>query len=186
MRLVLASQSPRRRELLTAAGIAFTVRAPCVDEVRGAGEDPLVYVRRLAVEKARAVELGPDETILSADTVVVAEGEVLEKPRDAADAARMLRVLSGRDHEVLTGICLRSGHSETVDAARSLVRFIELSDDEIAEYVASGEPFDKAGGYAIQGLASKFVTRIEGEYSNVVGLPIALVYRHLRSLRSKE
>ena len=182
MRLVLASQSPRRRELLTAAAIAFTVRVPCVEEVRSAGEDPWDYVRRLAVEKARAVELGPDETILSADTVVVvAGGEVLEKPRDAADAVRMLRVLSGRDHEVLTGICMRTAKSETVDAARSLVRFCELSDDEIAEYVASGEPFDKAGGYAIQGLASKFVTRIEGEYSNVVGLPIALVYRHLRS-----
>ena len=180
MKLVLASQSPRRREILTAAGFAFTVRASQVEEIRRAGEDPFDYVRRLAVEKARAVELGEGEVILSADTVVVCAGEVLEKPADAADAARMLKLLSGRKHEVLTGICLRTEGGETVDAARSWVRFCELDEDEIAAYVGSGEPFDKAGGYAIQGLASKFISRIEGEYANVVGLPIALVYRRLK------
>ena len=138
------------------------------------------YVRRLAEWKARAVEAAPGETILAADTTVVVEGEMLAKPADAADAVRMLRLLAGRRHEVLTGICLKRGADLVVDRAVTEVWFTAMSEPEIAEYVASGEPMDKAGAYAIQGLASKYIEKIEGCYFNVVGLPVALVYRHLR------
>lgn len=181
--LILASKSPRRRELLTAAGIDFIVRAAEIHEERGAHESPDGYVRRLAEEKAAAVEAGPGDIVLGADTEVVIDGAVLGKPQDAGDAARMLRLLSGREHDVITGICLLARDCRIVDSARTLVEFAAMSDGEIQDYVASGEPMDKAGAYAIQGLASKFITRIDGEYSNVVGLPIALVYRHLRRIR---
>ena len=178
--LVLASQSPRRSEILRQAGIPFVVRASAVDETPLAGEGPDDYVRRLAEWKARAVEAAPGETILAADTTVVVEGEMLAKPADAADAVRMLRLLAGRRHEVLTGICLKRDAGLVVDRAVTEVWFTAMSEPEIAEYVASGEPMDKAGAYAIQGLASKYIERIEGCYFNVVGLPVALVYRHLR------
>ena len=178
--LVLASQSPRRSEILRQAGIPFVVRASAVDETPLAGEGPDDYVRRLAEWKARAVEAAPGETILAADTTVVVEGEMLAKPADAADAVRMLRLLAGRRHEVLTGICLKRGADLVVDRAVTEVWFTAMSEPEIAEYVASGEPMDKAGAYAIQGLASKYIEKIEGCYFNVVGLPVALVYRHLR------
>jgi len=141
------------------------------------------YVRRLAEEKALAVAIYAGEIVLAADTVVVVGEQVLEKPRDQADALRMLRLLSGRVHEVLTGICLRSESRKIVDAATTRVRFVRLSEAEIAAYVESGEPMDKAGGYAIQGLASKFIDRIEGCYFNVVGLPVAMVYEHLKTMR---
>ena len=118
--------------------------------------------------------------MLGADTTVVIDGEILGKPADPADAARMLRLLSGRAHEVITGICLRSGRGKVVDAATTRVWFAALSEAEIEAYVASGEPMDKAGAYGIQGLASKFVGRIDGCYFNVMGLPIALLYAHLR------
>lgn len=180
-RLVLASRSPRRKELLQAAGIPFIVRTAEVPEVREPHESAQDYVRRLAREKAHAVELHAGEIILSADTVVVLDEQVLEKPCDDADAARMLALLSDREHEVMTGICLRSNGDAMVDLAVTRVRFSPLSRAEIGAYVASGEPHDKAGAYAIQGLASKFVTGIEGCYANVVGLPISLVYRHLKS-----
>ena len=178
--LVLASRSPRRQEILANAGIQFTVRAPNVPEERMDGEGAEDYVRRLAADKALAVECGKDEIILSADTVVVVNDTILEKPRDPLDAGRMLRLLSGCEHKVLTGICLRDETRLIVDAASTWVRFVHLTATEIQEYVRSAEPIDKAGGYAIQGLASKFVERIEGCYFNVVGLPIALVYRHLK------
>lgn len=178
--LILASKSPRRQEILRNAGIPFVVRAPDVEEVRFAGESPESYVRRLAVQKAGAVDREPGDIVLGADTVVVAGGEVLEKPVDTADAERMLRLLSGRRHEVLTGICLLGGGLELSDLAITQVRFHTLSAAEIAAYAASGEPADKAGAYAIQGLASKFIQGIDGCYFNVVGLPIALVYQHLR------
>jgi septum formation protein len=181
--LVLASKSPRRQQILRDAGIPFIVRNSDVPEERGPGEQPLDYVRRLAREKAFAVPLDSDEVILAADTVVVAEGTVLEKPRDVPDAARMLRLLSGREHEVITGICLRSAERTIVDAAITRVRFTTLAPEELETYAASGEPMDKAGAYAIQGLASKFIDRIEGDYFNVVGLPVALMYRHWKSLR---
>jgi septum formation protein len=181
--LVLASKSPRRQQILSDAGIPFVVRSADVAEQRLADESAVDYVRRLAADKAGAVPLLPGEVILGADTVVVMDGQVLEKPRDAADAARMLRLLSGREHEVITGICLRAESGTIVDSCTTRVRFVSLSPDELEAYAASGEPMDKAGAYAIQGLASKFIDRIEGCYFNVVGLPVALVYRHLKEIR---
>jgi septum formation protein len=180
--LVLASQSPRRAEILRQAGIPFTVRAADIDETPRNGERPEDYVCRLAEQKALAVECRPGETVLGADTTVVIDGEMLAKPADAADARRMLGLLSGRRHEVLTGISIRRGPDLIRDWAATEVWFTTLTASEIDEYVASVEPMDKAGAYAIQGLASKFIEKIEGCYFNVVGLPIALVYAHLRSL----
>jgi septum formation protein len=153
-----------------------------VDESMQDHERPEVYVQRLAVEKAMAVECGPDEVVLGADTTVVIDGEMLAKPEDAADARRMLGMLSGRKHEVLTGIALRRDGEVVKDWAATEVWFTTMTGAEIEEYVASGEPMDKAGGYAIQGLASKYIEKIEGCYFNVVGLPVALVHRHLKQL----
>ena len=178
--LVLASQSPRRAEILRQAGIPFTIRSAQVDETPRPGEGAEEYVRRLAEEKALAVEAASEEIVLGADTTVVVGGEMLGKPLDAADARRMLEALSGRRHEVLSGICLRRGTSLIRDCAATQVWFTPMTAREIDDYVASGEPMDKAGAYAIQGLASKFIERIDGCYFNVVGLPVALVYRHLR------
>jgi septum formation protein len=180
--LVLASQSPRRKEILTTAGLPFIARAPQVHEERQNEEPPEDYVCRLAREKAAAVFAGPDEFVLGADTTVVLDEHVLEKPLDASDARRMLEMLSSRDHEVITGICLKRASRQIVDRAVTRVRFAPLSASEISDYVASGEPMDKAGAYAIQGRASKFIERIEGCYFNVMGLPVSLVYRHLKAL----
>ncbi len=184
MIVVLASQSPRRREILTFAGIPFVSRVAAVPEVRAEGERAADYVKRLAFDKANAIEHGPGELILAADTTVLVDGEdghqiVLEKPADEDDARRMLGLLSGRVHSVLTGICLRGPDATVVDMAITRVRFSALSALEVDAYVTSGEPMDKAGGYAIQGRASKFVESIEGCYFNVMGLPVSLVYRHL-------
>jgi septum formation protein len=183
--LILASQSPRRRELLTLAGFEFTVRACPIEEVRAPGEDPREYVMRLAREKAEASYRSSDEFVLGADTVVVLEERVLEKPHSAASAKAMLRALSCREHVVLTGICLKHGAGEIVDCESTRVSFVSLDEPEIEEYVASGEPMDKAGAYAIQGLASKFIDRIDGCYFNVMGLPLALLYKHLKTLPTK-
>jgi septum formation protein len=180
--LVLASQSPRRKEILERAGIPFVVRAAGVPEQELAGETPSRYVRRLAREKALAVPRAPEEIVLGADTTVVAGGRVLAKPEDRQDAVRMLRLLSGREHDVLTGICLAHAGGIIEDEACTTVHFTHLSESEIDAYVASGEPQDKAGAYAIQGLASKFIDRIAGDYFNVVGLPVALVYAHLKAI----
>lgn len=139
-------------------------------------------MRRLACAKAEAAWERGGEVVLGADTVVVLDHHLLEKPSNAADARAMLRTLSGRTHTVITGICLRHAGGAIIDAASTQVRFVALEDREIDDYVASGEPMDKAGAYAIQGLASKFVDRIEGCYFNVMGLPLALVYRHLKTL----
>lgn len=178
--LVLASASPRRSEILRGAGIEFSVRPAHVDEAVREGEPARDYARRLAEAKARSVHRR-GETVLGADTVVVLDGALLGKPADEADARRMLRMLSGREHEVLTGICLLSDR-ETLTAVESTkVKFLELGDGEIDAYVATGEPLDKAGAYGIQGAASKFIERIEGCYFNVVGLPIARVYGFMRS-----
>jgi septum formation protein len=185
--LVLASRSPRRREILQQAGIPFIVRPIEIDETPLPGETARNYVTRIAREKAGAATAGlmvAGDIVLTADTTVVMQDEILGKPSDAADARRMLRTLSGRRHEVLTGICLRSAGHVIEDCAETSVWFVPLSSAEIQEYVASGEPMDKAGGYAIQGLASKFIQRIEGCYFNVMGLPIAMVYRHLRERAS--
>jgi septum formation protein len=175
--LVLASQSPRRAEILRQAGIEFIVRAAAVDETALDGENPVSYVKRLAQLKASAVPASPDEIVLGADTTVVIDGEMLAKPIDAADANRMLTQLSGRRHEVMTGVCLISSDRCTTEHAVTAVWFAPMSEREIEAYVASGEPMDKAGAYGIQGLASKFITRIEGCYFNVVGLPVSLVWR---------
>jgi septum formation protein len=180
--LVLASQSPRRAEILRQAGIPFIVRSAPVDETPLPGERPEDYVQRLAEAKAMAIPAAPDETVLGADTTVVVEGEMLGKPLDAADARRMLAALAGRRHQVLTGICLRSDADTVRDWASTGVWFAHMTAPEIDEYIASGEPLDKAGAYAIQGLASKFIERIDGCYFNVVGLPVALVHHHLREL----
>jgi septum formation protein len=180
--VVLASQSPRRAEILRQAGIPFNVRAVPIDETPLPGEKPEDYVRRLAESKALAVTCGPGEIVLAADTTVVIDGEMLAKPEDAADARRMLAKLSGRQHEVMTGICIRRCSEVIRDCATTTVWFTPMSEREIADYAASGEPLDKAGAYAIQGLAGKYIDKIEGCYFNVMGLPVALVYRHLRGV----
>jgi septum formation protein len=181
--LVLASASPRRAELLTAAGFTFIVRPVDADESAEPGESPEAYVRRAALVKSLAAGPPPADTvILAADTIVLIDGVRLGKPADDRDAARMLALLSGRTHEVLTAITLSHRTGRTVDVARTAVTFNLLPPHVIEGYVASGEPQGKAGAYAIQGLASRFVTRIDGSYSNVVGLPVELVYRHLLTL----
>ena len=180
--LVLASQSPRRQEILRAAGIPFVVRPSAIDEPPSEGQLPENYVTRLAAAKAAALKCSEDELVLAADTVVVVDHHILGKPRDPDDAASMLRLLSARDHLVMTGICLQRGNRRLLDLETTRVRFAALSEGEILDYVASAEPMDKAGAYAIQGLACKFVERVEGCYFNVVGLPIARVYRLLKTL----
>jgi septum formation protein len=190
--LVLASGSPRRQELLRNAGISFTVQPADIDETVLAGESPRDCAERLAREKALAVHRRERRNcVLGADTIVVVDGNILGKPRDADDAVRMLRLLSGRTHAVITGVCLVgavassqwpvAGEAEAKTASETtLVTMCEISEKEIREYVATGEPMDKAGAYAIQGIASRWIPRIEGDYSNVVGLPVALVYAMLR------
>ncbi len=184
MKLILASRSPRRRELLKAAGIAHSVRVAGVDEAPHPGESPVDYVRRVARDKACAVARSKDEIVLAADTTVVCDGQILGKPANGADARRMLHLLSGKSHDVITGICLLYGESLVLDHAATRVWFERMSDDEIGSYVDSGEPDDKAGAYAIQGIASRYIERIEGSYSNVVGLPVALVWRALNKIKN--
>ena len=192
-RLVLASASPRRQELLRNAGIAFTVRPANIPELPQEGESPHDFAQRMAREKALAVFLEHlNDFVLGADTVVIVDGQILGKPRDDADAARMLRLLSGRSHQVTTAVCL-AGPTSTIASDRqpriafedkrsetTLVTVDKLSDEDIRSYIATGEPVDKAGAYGIQGVASRWISRIEGDYFNVVGLPVALVYRMLR------
>jgi septum formation protein len=187
--LILASASPRRRELLAQGGFAFEVITADVPEIRKPGEDPIRFVTRLAREKAEAVisreAVSPDTLILGADTIVLVDEEVLGKPQDAADAARMLRLLSGRTHQVITGVCLAKGRERQRAAEVTFVRFTTLSDEEIEAYVATGEPLDKAGAYAIQGRASRWVPRIHGCYFNVVGLPLALVSSMIEAMQGR-
>ena len=192
VRLILASTSPRRADLLRGAGFAFDVVACDVDERVLPDEPPDAYVRRLAIEKsARAQHIvssqvqegsGTDSggIILAADTAVVLDGTILGKPRDRVDARNMLERLSNRRHEVLTGVSLRQAKRELSHVERTAVFFAPIGDAELDWYVQSREGMDKAGAYAIQGLASRFVTRIEGSYSNVVGLPISAVYTSLK------
>ena len=188
--IILASASPRRQELLRNAGISFTVQPADINETPLAGEAPRDCAERLAREKALAVSRNnPGQWVLGADTIVVVDEAILGKPRDNEDAARMLRLLSGRTHAVITGVCVvepvDSGQRSVVgkintSSETTLVTFCGLSDEEIREYVATGEPMDKAGAYAIQGMASRWIPRIEGDYSNVVGLPVAMVYGMIR------
>ncbi|HEU5351450.1 MAG TPA: Maf family protein [Terracidiphilus sp.] len=188
MRLILASASPRRRKLLAQAGFKFQVRPAHVNEDVRADEDAIAYVVRLAREKAQCVfnEAGDADTVvLGADTTVVVDGQILAKPADAADAARMLRLLSGRTHRVITGVAVVSANGTEVAAEITGVRFASLGDAEIAAYVATGEPMDKAGAYAIQGRAGRWIPRVEGCYFNVVGLPLALVTAMLEGVGAK-
>jgi septum formation protein len=199
MALVLASASPRRQELLRSAGIAITVQPTNIPETLLDGENPKAFAERLAREKAWAIfKQRPNEFVLGADTIVVVDGQILGKPVNAADATRMLRLLLGRTHDVTTGVCLMgprpaappesatsgtSKHESALGDTRSettRVTMSTFSDEEIQAYIATGEPMDKAGAYAIQGMASRWIPRIEGDYSNVVGLPVALVYKMLR------
>lgn len=189
--LVLASASPRRQELLRHAGMAFTVHSAGVSEATLAGESGRACAERLARAKALAVsQRRPNDFVLGADTVVVVGNEILGKPRDEADAIRMLRLLSGRTHQVTTGLCLMGPELRTenrkltagfqdVRSETTRVTMTAISDKEIRSYVATTEPFDKAGAYAIQGIASRWIPKIEGDYFNVVGLPVSLVYQML-------
>jgi septum formation protein len=199
--LVLASASPRRRQLLAQAGFTFEVRPAHIPEDPWPGEDPIAYVTRLAREKAQVVfdqitanaasEVVDASTrgaidlqslaVLGADTTVTLDGQILGKPEDAEDAGRILRMLSGRSHRVVTGVALVTQVAVEVAAEVTAVRFLTLSDEEIAAYIATGEPMDKAGAYGIQGLAAKWIPRVEGCYFNVMGLPLALVATMLES-----
>jgi len=182
MKLILASSSPRRSALLMAMGFAFEIRVADVDETPLPDETAGGLVMRLAELKARSVHCDIDEVVLAADTTVTCDGEIMNKPEDDEDAARMLRRLSGRSHEVFTGVTLRHAGGEETFVERTVVWFAELSDEDIAWYVASGEPVGKAGGYGIQGRASRFVTRVDGSYPNVVGLPSARVAARLEAV----
>ena len=188
-KLILASASPRRRELLTQAGFQFEVQASSVPEVRRPKEEGIRFATRLAREKAEAVfaqRKGAEPLlVLGADTVVVCDGEILGKPADPDDAARMLTLLAGRTHQVITGVALVGGLGETasveVAAEITQVTMLTISGADIALYVSGGEPMDKAGAYAIQGYAARWIPRIRGCYFNVVGLPLALVTSMLQA-----
>jgi septum formation protein len=182
VRLILASASPRRADLLSAAGYRFEILPADVDERPLPGERPYDYVLRIARAKARAGAREPDAVVLGADTAVVVDGSILGKPADDADAARMLGLLSGREHRVLTGVALVWGRREVGAVEATAVSFKPLTDEEIADYVASGEPRGKAGAYAVQGQAARFVSGIKGSYSNVVGLPVERVSELLADL----
>ena len=174
-RLVLASSSPRRRELLEAHGYAFEVSRPDVDERVRAGESPDALVRRLAEEKACAVDAAPDAVVLAADTIVVLDGEVLGKPEGPAHAVEMLLRIAARTHTVWSGFCVRHAERAEVGAVASQVELRAVERDEAEAYAAGGEPLDKAGGYALQGDGGKFVTRVVGSRTNVIGLPMEAV-----------
>ena len=183
MRLILASASPRRAELLTSAGFTFDVQPADVDETPLRDEPPADYALRVARDKARLIQAatpGTGSLILAADTVVVARDRILGKPADAAESRAMLMLLSGEVHEVHTGVVILGDGAESAEVVTSRVRFVRLSDREIEWYVASGEPEGKAGAYAIQGRAARFIDWIDGSWSNIVGLPVAAVYRLLK------
>jgi septum formation protein len=172
-RVVLASGSPRRHELLSQIGVPFVVRAPDIDESPAESELPVDYVRRLASAKAAAVQAASDELVLAADTTVEIDGTILGKPLDEADAASMLRQLSGRTHRVHTGVAVLLGGRELVDVCTTLVTFVDLDEATIEWYLATGEHRDKAGAYGMQGAAGALVERIDGSPTNVIGLPLA-------------
>ncbi len=176
-KLILASGSPRRAEILTSVGWEFEKIVANVDETEFAGENPADYVQRLAKTKAEAVAVNyVNAIVLGADTTVVIDNQIIGKPIDFADAGKMIRMLSGNWHEVLTGVAVVKNGETTVGLQRTKVKFAELSDAEIEFLVKFGEPLDKAGGYAVQAQAALFIEEIEGDYWNVVGLPISLVY----------
>ena len=179
MKLVLASKSPRRSEILKNAGIDFTVRVADADETIPDGTKPEDAVVFLAARKALAVERADDETVLGADTIVVLDDKILGKPKDREDAYNMIKSLSGRVHSVFTGVCAVGNGMSLTFAEETKVEFYPLTEDEINEYISTDEPYDKAGAYGIQGLASKFISGIQGDYFNVVGLPVSSVYKKI-------
>ncbi|WP_419805060.1 Maf family protein [Terriglobus sp.] len=181
--LILASASPRRRELLAHLGLPFSIEAADIDETPHPNEDPTTYTKRLAREKAQAIaHRHPEANILAADTTVVLTQDhdnlILGKPIDPADARRMLHLLQGRTHQAITGVALHSNNQTTVESEQTTVTFSQMTIEMIDRYIRTGEPLDKAGAYGIQGIAAQFIPRIEGDYSNVVGLPLARV-RHM-------
>lgn len=185
MQLILASQSPRRKELMGLFRVPFTVRAADIDETMDPQKDPYTEVARVSRAKAMAVPRDPADVVVAADTIVVCGGQVLGKPRDESDARRMLRLLSGRDHQVMTGLCVLAGGECRVCTEVTDIHFRELSDREIDAYIRTGEPMDKAGSYGIQGGGALFAERIAGDYFNVVGLPVCRLGRILHELASE-
>lgn len=182
MKLILASQSPRRKELLGLLGLAFEIKVPCADETMIPGADPAQQVAEVSRRKALATQAEKEDVIIAADTIVVCDGQILGKPRDREDACRMLKMLSGRSHQVMTGLTVLQG--ERIESCTEItqVYFRDLSDREIAAYVDSGEPMDKAGAYGIQGGAAIFAEKICGDYYNVVGLPVCRLAKMLKAL----
>ena len=181
MNVILASQSPRRRELLGLTGLDFIVRVADIDETMDERKPPVEEVARVSREKALAVTREPDDVVIAADTIVVCEGEVLGKPKDAQDAFRMLSMLSGRSHQVMTGMTVLRGDEIVTHTEVTKLRFRNLLPEEIRAYIAAGEPMDKAGAYGIQGGAALFCTRMEGDYYNVMGLPVCALSVILRT-----
>lgn len=179
MQLILASQSPRRRELLGLFGIPFTVRCADIDETMDPAKPPAEEVARVSLAKAMAIPRQPEDVVIAADTVVVLGGQVLGKPRDEAHAVQMLTALSGRDHQVMTGMAVLRGDRVITDTQITDIHFRALSQKEIRAYVATGEPMDKAGAYGIQGGAALFAERLQGDYYNVMGLPVCRLYQLL-------
>ena len=182
MNVILASQSPRRRELLGLLNIPFLVRVADIDEAMAAGAAPYYEVARVSRLKALAVSREPEDVVIAADTIVVCDGRILGKPANADQAKEMLHLLSGRDHQVMTGMTVLRGDQATVITEVTDLHFRQLSDKEIDAYVASGEPMDKAGAYGIQGGAALFCRRLEGDYYNVVGLPVCRLAEILKEL----
>ena len=193
MKLILASSSPRRAEVLRDGGFVFEVRPADVDETRQPHEAAEEYVRRVAKAKAHVVAeqaraAGERAIVIAADTIVLAEGQILGKPKDAHDARRMLKLFSGKTHEVLTALCVINipTGKELLHVEKTRVEFLKMSEEEIESYIQTGEPFDKAGAYGIQGIAGRFATRIEGCYFNVLGLPLSRLWTTLKELGWKE
>ena len=182
MQIILASQSPRRRALLELMGLDFSVRAADIDETMDPSADPVHEVARVSRAKAMAVDALPEDVVIAADTIVVLERTILGKPGTPARAAEMLRLLSGRDHQVMTGYTIRRGDAVLTDTEVSHIFFRPLTEAEIDAYVETGEPLDKAGAYGIQGKAALFVSRLEGDYYNVMGLPVCALTQRLRTL----
>lgn len=182
-KIILASASPRRRELLATAGIDFEIRTADVDESVPNGTEPVHAAEMTAEKKALAASRADaDEIVIGADTIVVAGNRILGKPRDKNDAAAMLTMLSGADHKVITGVCLICGEEKRSFAQISKVKFYDLTAEEIKKYVETGEPMDKAGAYGIQGRGCTLVEKIEGDYFNIVGLPVARVCREIEKM----
>lgn len=182
MHLILASQSPRRKELLGLFHIPFTVQAADIDETMDPGKPPQEEVARVCLAKARAVAAGRDDVVIAADTIVVCQGRVLGKPADEAQAEQMLTLLSGRDHQVMTGVALLRGEQVQLATEITHIHFRELSRREILAYIATGEPMDKAGAYGIQGGAALFAEKMVGDYYNVMGLPVCRLWQMLHEM----